>query len=284
MIADNIKDFKKNNILENKFKNLKEIIKSMDSILVAFSGGVDSTLLLKVAVDVLKNENVLAVTAKSATFPQREIRKAVEIAGSLKAKHMIMESSELDNPSYINNDTQRCYFCKTELFEDLKKIAEREGIRFVADGQNYDDINDFRPGMKAALEKGVRSPLKESFLTKAEIRKLSKRLGLPNWSSPSFACLSSRIPYGTQIRKELLERIDFLENLLLDLGFSQVRVRHHNSTARIEVLEQEMNKFNDPDIRMQIITKFKEQGYLYVTLDLEGYKTGSMNKILSKNP
>lgn len=284
MIADNIKDFKKNNILENKFKNLKEIIKSMDSILVAFSGGVDSTLLLKVAVDVLKNENVLAVTAKSATFPQREIRKAVEIAGSLKAKHMIMESSELDNPSYINNDTQRCYFCKTELFEDLKKIAEREGIRFVADGQNYDDISDFRPGMKAALEKGVRSPLKESFLTKAEIRKLSKRLGLPNWSSPSFACLSSRISYGTQIRKELLERIDFLENLLLDLGFSQVRVRHHNSTARIEVLEQEMNKFNDPDIRMQIITKFKEQGYLYVTLDLEGYKTGSMNKILSKNP
>ncbi|MCL4377670.1 MAG: ATP-dependent sacrificial sulfur transferase LarE [Actinobacteria bacterium] len=256
----------------------------MDSILVAFSGGVDSTLLLKVAVDVLKNENVLAVTAKSATFPQREIRKAVEIAGSLKAKHMIMESSELDNPSYINNDTQRCYFCKTELFEDLKKIAEREGIRFVADGQNYDDISDFRPGMKAALEKGVRSPLKESFLTKAEIRKLSKRLGLPNWSSPSFACLSSRISYGTQIRKELLERIDFLENLLLDLGFSQVRVRHHNSTARIEVLEQEMNKFNDPDIRMQIITKFKEQGYLYVTLDLEGYKTGSMNKILSKNP
>lgn len=283
-MADNIKDFKKNNILENKFKNLKEIIKSMDSILVAFSGGVDSTLLLKVAVDVLKNENVLAVTAKSATFPQREIRKAVEIAGSLKARHMIMESSELDNPSYINNDTQRCYFCKTELFEDLKKIAEREGIRFVADGQNYDDISDFRPGMKAALEKGVRSPLKESFLTKAEIRKLSKRLGLPNWSSPSFACLSSRISYGTQIRKELLERIDFLENLLLDLGFSQVRVRHHNSTARIEVLEQEMNKFNDPDIRMQIITKFKEQGYLYVTLDLEGYKTGSMNKILSKNP
>lgn len=280
-MGDNIKE---NNILENKFKNLKEIIKSMDSILVAFSGGVDSTLLLKVAVDVLKNENVLAVTAKSATFPQREIRKAVEIAGSLKAKHMIMESSELDNPSYINNDTQRCYFCKTELFEDLKKIAEREGIRFVADGQNYDDISDFRPGMKAALEKGVRSPLKESFLTKAEIRKLSKRLGLPNWSSPSFACLSSRISYGTQIRKELLERIDFLENLLLDLGFSQVRVRHHNSTARIEVLEQEMNKFNDPDIRMQIITKFKEQGYLYVTLDLEGYKTGSMNKILSKNP
>lgn len=280
-MGDNIKE---NNILENKFKNLKEIIKSMDSILVAFSGGVDSTLLLKVAVDVLKNENVLAVTAKSATFPQREIRKAVEIAGSLKARHMIMESSELDNPSYINNDTQRCYFCKTELFEDLKKIAEREGIRFVADGQNYDDISDFRPGMKAALEKGVRSPLKESFLTKAEIRKLSKRLGLPNWSSPSFACLSSRISYGTQIRKELLERIDFLENLLLDLGFSQVRVRHHNSTARIEVLEQEMNKFNDPDIRMQIITKFKEQGYLYVTLDLEGYKTGSMNKILSKNP
>lgn len=279
-MADNFKT--KHEAAEDKFDELKEILKSMGSVLVAFSGGVDSSFLLKAAADVLK-EKVLAVTAKSPTFPEREIKKAIEIAGILNVRHLIIESSELKNPLYLRNDSNRCYFCKTELFEDLKKIALSEKINFILDGQNYDDIGDYRPGMKAAAEIGVRSPLKESYMTKNDIRKLSKKLGLPNWDRPSFACLSSRIPYGTSISKELLEKIDFLENLLLDLGFTQVRVRSHDKIARIEILEEEMQKFNNKDIRMQIISEFKKLGYLYVTLDLEGYKTGSMNKVLNKN-
>lgn len=279
-MADNFKT--KHKAAEDKFDELKEILKSMGSALVAFSGGVDSSFLLKAAADVLK-EKVLAVTAKSPTFPEREIKKAIEIAGILNVRHLIIESSELKNPLYLRNDSNRCYFCKTELFEDLKKIALSEGINFILDGQNYDDIGDYRPGMKAASEIGVRSPLKESYMTKNDIRKLSEKLGLPNWDRPSFACLSSRIPYGTSISKELLEKIDFLENLLLDLGFTQVRVRSHDKIARIEILEEEMQKFNNKDIRMQIISEFKKLGYLYVTLDLEGYKTGSMNKVLNKN-
>lgn len=279
-MADNFKT--KHEAAEDKFDELKEILKSMGSVLVAFSGGVDSSFLLKAAADVLK-EKVLAVTAKSPTFPEREIKKAIEIAGILNVRHLIIESSELKNPLYLRNDSNRCYYCKTELFEDLKKIALSEKINFILDGQNYDDIGDYRPGMKAAAEIGVRSPLKESYMTKNDIRKLSKKLGLPNWDRPSFACLSSRIPYGTSISKELLEKIDFLENLLLDLGFTQVRVRNHDKIARIEILEEEMQKFNNKDIRMQIISEFKKLGYLYVTLDLEGYKTGSMNKVLNKN-
>lgn len=279
-MADNFKT--KHKAAEDKFDELKEILKSMGSALVAFSGGVDSSFLLKAAADVLK-EKVLAVTAKSPAFPEREIKKAIEIAGILNVRHLIIESSELKNPAYLRNDSNRCYFCKTELFEDLKKIALSEGINFILDGQNYDDIGDYRPGMKAAAEIGVRSPLKESYMTKNDIRKLSEKLGLPNWDRPSFACLSSRIPYGTSISKELLEKIDFLENLLLDLGFTQVRVRNHDKIARIEILEEEMQKFNNKDIRMQIISEFKKLGYLYVTLDLEGYKTGSMNKVLNKN-
>ncbi|MCX6384336.1 MAG: ATP-dependent sacrificial sulfur transferase LarE, partial [Actinobacteria bacterium] len=231
-MADNFKT--KHEAAEDKFDELKEILKSMGSVLVAFSGGVDSSFLLKAAADVLK-EKVLAVTAKSPTFPEREIKKAIEIAGILNVRHLIIESSELKNPLYLRNDSNRCYFCKTELFEDLKKIALSEKINFILDGQNYDDIGDYRPGMKAAAEIGVRSPLKESYMTKNDIRKLSKKLGLPNWDRPSFACLSSRIPYGTSISKELLEKIDFLENLLLDLGFTQVRVRNHDKIARIEI-------------------------------------------------
>lgn len=279
-MADNFKT--KHKAAEDKFDELKEILKSMGSALVAFSGGVDSSFLLKAAADVLK-EKVLAVTAKSPAFPEREIKKAIEIAGILNVRHLIIESSELKNPAYLRNNSNRCYFCKTELFEDLKKIALSEGINFILDGQNYDDIGDYRPGMKAAAEIGVRSPLKESYMTKNDIRKLSEKLGLPNWDRPSFACLSSRIPYGISISKELLEKIDFLENLLLDLGFTQVRVRNHDKIARIEILEEEMQKFNNKDIRMQIISEFKKLGYLYVTLDLEGYKTGSMNKVLNKN-
>ena len=270
-----------NHDAEEKYKRLKADLKSMGSALVAFSGGVDSTFLLKVALDELK-DRVIAVTARSLSFPEREIKKAVEIAQILKVRHLIIESNELKNPAYLKNDLNRCYYCKTELFEDLKRIALKERLNFILDGQNYDDIGDYRPGMKAAEEAGVRSPLKESCLTKNDIRKLSKQLGLPNWDSPSFACLSSRIPYGTGINRDILAKIDFLENFLLNLGFTQVRVRHHEKIARIEITEEEMNKFNISYIRMQVINEFKNQGYLYVTLDLEGYKTGSMNKVINQ--
>lgn len=266
---------------EEKYKRLKADLKSMGSALVAFSGGVDSSFLLKAASDELKDK-VIAVTAKSSSFPEREIKRAVEIAQLLKVKHIIIESSEMENPNYLKNDKERCYYCKTELFGDLRKIALKEELNFVLDGQNYDDLGDYRPGMKAAAEIGVRSPLKEACLTKNEIREMSKKFGLPNWNSPSLACLASRIPYGTVIDAEILARIDFLENLLLNLGFTQARVRHHDKMARIEIPEEEMEKFNTGDIRMQVINEFKNKGYLYITLDLEGYKTGSMNKVLNK--
>jgi len=264
---------------QEKYNKLKTELKSLGSALVAFSGGVDSTFLLKAAIDVL-GEKVIAVTAKSLSFPERELLKAVEIAKILKVKHIIIESSELKNPAYKKNDLNRCYYCKSALFEELKKIALKEKLNFILDGQNYDDIGDYRPGAKAADEAGVKSPLKESSMTKNDIRVLSKALGLPNWDSPSFACLASRIPYGTEIDNDIITKIDFLENFLLNLGFIQVRVRHHEKIARIEVAEEEMSKFDNADTRMQIVSEFKKQGYLYITLDLEGYKTGSMNKVL----
>ncbi|MEI7615893.1 MAG: ATP-dependent sacrificial sulfur transferase LarE [Actinomycetota bacterium] len=264
---------------EEKYNKLKTELKSLGSALVAFSGGVDSTFLLKAAIDVL-GEKVIAVTAKSLSFPERELREAVEIAKILKVKHIIIESSELKNPAYKKNDLNRCYYCKSALFEELKKIALKEELNFILDGQNYDDIGDYRPGAKAAVEAGVRSPLKESSMTKNDIRVLSKALGLPNWDRPSFACLASRIPYGTEIDNDTIAKIDILENFLLSLGFTQVRVRHHEKIARIEVTEEEMSKFDNADTRMQIVSEFKKQGYLYIALDLEGYKTGSMNKVL----
>jgi pyridinium-3,5-biscarboxylic acid mononucleotide sulfurtransferase len=271
----------KNYDTEEKYKRLKADLKSMGSVLVAFSGGVDSTFLLKVASDELK-DRVIAVTAKSLSFPEREIKKAVEIAQYLKVRHLIIESYEMENPEYLKNDTQRCYFCKIELLNDMKKIAKEKKYNFVLDGQNYDDISDFRPGMKAAIESGTKSPLKQALLTKSEIRQLSEKLGLPGWNRPSFACLASRIPYRTPISRGLIKKIGFLENMLLDIGFAQVRVRHHDTMARIEVGEEEMQKFTNEEIRMQVINEFKKQGYLYVTIDLEGYKTGSMNKVINQ--
>ena len=265
--------------LIKKLDFLKNNIKSLGSVLVAFSGGVDSTLLLKVSLDLL-SDNVLAVTAKSPSFPGREIKKALSIAKALKSRHLLIESFELKNPKYVANNKERCYFCKKELFSELKRIAENHGLKFVIDGTNYDDINDYRPGSKAAAQLQIISPLKDAKIGKEEIRALSRHYNLPNSNDPSFACLASRIPYGTEISEEILSRIDYLETLLKKKGFTQVRVRHHGNMARIEVLKEELPKMFGKNLMEEIIIEFKKSGYLFITADLEGYRTGSMNTML----
>ncbi|HWP48181.1 MAG TPA: ATP-dependent sacrificial sulfur transferase LarE [Candidatus Limnocylindrales bacterium] len=266
---------------EEKYQRLKQILKDMEGVLVAFSAGVDSTFVLKVAHDVL-GEKVLAVTARSVTYPLAELEEAKQLASSLGVRHLIVESKEINVPGFSNNPPNRCYYCKTELYDILTEIARRENIPYVVDGTNYDDIQDYRPGMKATAEHGVRSPLKEAGLTKEEIRYLSRELGLPTWDKPSFACLSSRFPYGDQITVEKLQRVEAAENFLRQFKFKQLRVRHHDKIARIELTKEDMVRVVTTDIGDKIVAKFKELGYAYVTLDLQGYRTGSMNEVLLK--
>lgn len=259
-----------------KLQHLKKILLEMESVLIAYSGGVDSTFLLKVAKKVL-NGKVVAVTATSSSYPSHELENAKRMAGGLGIKHIIIETFELSDPKFAKNAQDRCYWCKKELFLKLVSLARKHKLNFCLDGSNYDDTNDFRPGMKAAEELGVRSPLKEARLTKMEIRSFSKRLGLPTWSKPSFACLASRFPHGMKITKDNLARVDEAERFLRRLGITQVRVRHHNRMARIEVLKKEMPRLLREGIRNKIVSKFKKLGYVYVAVDLEGYRTGSMN-------
>ncbi|NOY64082.1 MAG: ATP-dependent sacrificial sulfur transferase LarE [Nitrospirae bacterium] len=251
----------------------------MDGVCVAFSGGVDSTFLLRVARDVL-GERVIAVTATSPTYPESELREAIELAESMNVRHLVISSNELEIPGFSENSTNRCYHCKNELFRKLKTIAEEHGIGNVVDGSNHDDTRDFRPGRRAARELGVRSPLSEAGLTKKEIRYLSKQLGLRTWNKPSFACLSSRFPYGERITEEKLRKVERAERFLRELGFTQFRVRHHNGIARLEFLPEEMSFFNDADLRVRIDTELKRIGFNYVTVDLLGYRTGSMNEVI----
>jgi uncharacterized protein len=266
-----MKIFEKKEILLNNLKQL-------GNLAIAFSGGVDSSFLLKCANDAL-GDRAIAVTACSSTYPQRECNEAKEFTKLYEIRHEIIVSEELDIESFKQNPPNRCYLCKNELFSKIEKVAASYGIKNIAEGSNLDDNNDYRPGLIAAKEHGVLSPLRQAGLTKDEIRQLSKEMGLKTWSKPSFACLSSRIPYGESITRQKLDVIDKAEQFLLDLGFNQVRVRHHGNIARLEV---EVSEMQEVLINSEIINNaFKQLGFIYITLDLAGYRTGSMNDTLN---
>lgn len=264
----------------SKYEKLKNILQEMGGVLVAFSGGVDSTFLLKTAHEVL-GKNVLAVIASSETYPQREREEALRLARKFNIRYKVIETKELESSDFANNPPQRCYFCKKELFSKLKDIAEAESIPYVLDGSNYEDTADFRPGTKAAEELGIRSPLKEVHLGKGEIRQLSKRSSLPTWNKPSLACLSSRFPYYTKIDTKNLKQVAQAEEYLRKLGFTQVRVRHHGQIARIEIEPPEFLKITEKKVREAVIKNFKKFGYIYIALDLAGFRSGSMNEPLN---
>ena len=267
--------------VEEKFQKLSATLQEMGSVCIGYSGGVDSSLLLKVAVDVL-GERTLAVIGRSATYPSREFEEAVVLADSIAARYLVVDTEETDILKFRENPADRCYFCKTELFGKLDVVAREHNIAWIADGTITDDLGDFRPGMKAKAEQNVRSPLLETGFSKSEVRELSRHLGLPTWDKPSFACLSSRFPYGMQITRENLAKVDEAETLLRDAGFRFFRVRFHDErTARIEVGPQEISKLLEDEVRDKIVRHMKKLGFVYVTLDLQGYRTGSMNEVLS---
>jgi uncharacterized protein len=272
--------------LEKKKALLEAEIAKLDSVVVAFSGGVDSTLLLAVCLEVLGRERVIAVTLESALHPTVERGRAAELAALLGAQHRVVSTDVLEDPDVAANSAQRCYFCKRGVMQVMRGIAESEqvdGGKFahVVHGANVDDLGDFRPGTRAAIEAGARAPLQDAGLTKAEIRTLSKELGLPTWNAPSMACLASRFPYGTPLSEEGLQRVDAAENYIRELcGLGQLRVRDHWPIARIEVPESDMAALFDAEVRAQIVARFCELGYTYVALDLAGFRSGSMNAVL----
>lgn len=266
-------------LLHEKKARLEEYLRGLGSAAVAFSSGVDSTFLLKTAHDVL-GDKAIAVTARSCSFPARELDEARAFCEAEKIEHIIVESEELSIEGFAQNPKNRCYLCKQELFTKIIKIAKEHGIEHVAEGSNTDDNGDYRPGLIAVAELNVKSPLRATELSKSEIRELSKEMGLPTWDKQSFACLSSRFPYGETITEEKLSMVDKAEQRLLDLGFKQVRVRIHGNIARIEIDPVQFPEIIKPEISQPLAEYLHGLGFLYVSLDLDGYKTGSMNKTL----
>ncbi len=266
--------------LDHKHRELRQNLSSLGSALLAFSGGVDSTLLLKVCQDTIPGR-FLAVTAKSDTTPRHELQDAVRYSEEIGAKHLIIESDELSLPAFVENQADKCYICKKKRFSALGTLARQQGLAYLVDGSNLDDAQDYRPGMQAIQELGVRSPLMETGFSKSEVRRLSRKLGLATWDKPSYACLATRIPYGIPLTREKLRQVDDGEDFLRDLGLSrQVRVRHYGDTARIEVPATDLDKFLQEDVRPRIVSYFKELGFCFVTLDLEGYRMGSLNRAI----
>lgn len=262
-----------------KLEQLKTNLKNLGSVAIGFSGGVDSTFLLKVAHDVL-GDNVVAVTGISSTFSKKEREEAKCFTEYIGVKHVFIDSEELENESYSKNPIDRCYYCKKELFSKVKQVAKDNNLDFSLDGSNADDINDYRPGFKAIKELSVISPLRDVGLSKDEIREFSKEMGLDTWDKPAFACLASRFPYGTQITSAKLKMVEQAEDYIRELSIKQFRVRYHNEVARIEVLKEDFPKILK--CSSEISKKFKEFGFKYVTLDIDGYRTGSLNEAFKK--
>jgi len=267
--------------MDDKLARMLDILRELGRVAVAFSGGVDSTFVLKVALDTLGRDAVVAVTGKSDSVAGDELADANRLADLLGARHVVLETQEFDDPNYLANPTNRCYFCKTELYSRLDAFITQNGLAAIINGVNADDLGDWRPGLIAAAEHRVRAPAAEAGLTKAEIRELSARWGLPTADKPASPCLSSRVQYGEQITPEKLRMIERAERVLHELGVRECRVRHHNNLARIEVPPDQIERLVQPDVRARIDAAFREFGYAYVTIDLRGFRSGSMNEVIA---